>query len=165
MLPVNIARKRFLCHIVQLISVNITITKLGNEWYQSLLLNRIGFLSCNLQTVAPRDVLIEYRLKILIEYRHKNIFALWFLSFFLLSFFPRLISAVGDWMSTTWCGLSVNLECRSEMCSLNYSTQKSPKVAICAPSYNVVRLYLRSKTCIDNRKKLVKQQYLLHMSS
>ena len=34
------------------------------------------------------------------------IFALWFLSFFLLLllllllFFPRLISAVGDWMST-----------------------------------------------------------------
>jgi len=28
------------------------------------------------------------------------IFALWFLSFFLSSFFPRLISAVGDWMST-----------------------------------------------------------------
>jgi len=27
------------------------------------------------------------------------IFALWFLSFF-LSFFPRLISAVADWMST-----------------------------------------------------------------
>ena len=27
------------------------------------------------------------------------IFALWFLSVFLLSFFPRLISAVGDWMS------------------------------------------------------------------
>jgi len=29
------------------------------------------------------------------------IFGLWFLCFFfLLSFFPRLISAVGDWMST-----------------------------------------------------------------
>jgi len=28
------------------------------------------------------------------------IFALWFLSFFLLLFFPCLISAVGDWMST-----------------------------------------------------------------
>jgi len=27
-------------------------------------------------------------------------FALWFLSFFLLSFFPRLISAIADWMST-----------------------------------------------------------------
>jgi len=49
---------------------------------------------------------------------------------FLFSFFPRLISAVGDWMFTclatpcakhghtmfgTWCGLSANLECRSEM--------------------------------------------------
>jgi len=47
------------------------------------------------------------------------IFALWFLlllsSFF---FFPRLISAVTDWMSTmhTWCGLSANLGCRSETC-------------------------------------------------
>jgi len=28
------------------------------------------------------------------------IFALWFLSSFFLSFFPRLISAIGDWMST-----------------------------------------------------------------
>jgi len=28
----------------------------------------------------------------------QNIIALWFLSFFF--FFPRLISAVGDWMST-----------------------------------------------------------------
>jgi len=41
-----------------------------------------------------------------------------FLSF---SFFPRLISAVADWMSTTayfytWCGPSANLECRSKMC-------------------------------------------------
>jgi len=48
------------------------------------------------------------------------IFALWFLS---SSFFPRLISAVRDWMSTIlphmvtwWCGLSANLECMSEMC-------------------------------------------------
>ena len=47
------------------------------------------------------------------------IFALRFLSSFFF-FFPRLISAVGDWMSTIlphiWCGLSVNLECMSEMC-------------------------------------------------
>jgi len=28
------------------------------------------------------------------------IFALWFLASFFLLFFPRLISAVGDWMST-----------------------------------------------------------------
>jgi len=40
------------------------------------------------------------------------------LRIFLLSFFPRLISAVAEWMSTIlphiWCGLSANLGCRSE---------------------------------------------------
>jgi len=40
--------------------------------------------------------------------------------FYLLSFFPRRISAVAEWMSTillyTWRGLSANLGCRSEMC-------------------------------------------------
>jgi len=30
-------------------------------------------------------------------------------------FCPRLMYAVADWMSATWCGLSANLECRSEM--------------------------------------------------
>jgi len=38
------------------------------------------------------------------------------------------------------------------------------KVAICAPSYNFLELYLRNKGIIDNPKKLVKQQYLLQMS-
>jgi len=36
-------------------------------------------------------------------------------SSFFLSFFPRLISAVADWMSAV-CGLSANLRCRSETC-------------------------------------------------
>jgi len=45
------------------------------------------------------------------------IFILWFLSFYRLLFFPRLISAVGDLpYFGTWCGPSVNLECRSETC-------------------------------------------------
>jgi len=40
------------------------------------------------------------------------------------------------------------------------------KFAVWAPSYNFVGLYLRTKARIDNRKKkLVKQQYLRHMSS
>ena len=46
------------------------------------------------------------------------ILQLWFLSFF---FFPRLFSAVGDWMLPhfhTWCGLSANLECMSEICCM-----------------------------------------------
>ena len=49
-----------------------------------------------------------------IEYGRPLYFALWFLTIDLLSFSPRLISAVGDWMSTilfyTWCVLSVNLQ-------------------------------------------------------
>ena len=54
--------------------------------------------------------------------------------FFLLSssFFPRLMSAVADWLSTTWCGPSANLECRSEMCCTrlagNAGPKKSPKI-------------------------------------
>ena len=51
---------------------------------------------------------------------HSSFFYL--LSIYLLFFIPRLISAVADWMVTillvsyTSCGLSANLECRSEMC-------------------------------------------------
>jgi len=41
--------------------------------------------------------------------------------FYLSSFFPHLISAVGDWMSTIRCGLSANLECMSEMCCTRLS--------------------------------------------
>ena len=63
--------------------------------------------------------------------------ALWFLSssFFLLlsSFFPRLISAAADWMSTILPHMvwpSTNLECRSEMCRTrlagNTGRKKSP---------------------------------------
>ena len=62
------------------------------------------------------------------------IFAVWFLSsFFLLFFFPRLISPpqIGCLPYVhTWCGLSVNLECRSEMCCArlaeNAAGKKSP---------------------------------------
>jgi len=60
------------------------------------------------------------------------IFALWFLLSSSSSFlFPRLISADGDWMSTifhTWCGLSTNLECRSEkMCCMRLAGNAGPK--------------------------------------
>jgi len=62
-------------------------------------------------------------------------------SFLSSSFFPRLISAVADWMSTiyTWCGLSANLECRSEMCFVTRWKYRTQKIAICAPLHNFVR--------------------------
>ena len=81
-------------------------------------------------------------------------------SFFLLSF-PRLISAVGDWMSTyfhTRCGLSANLECRSEMCSTRlaekYSTQKLAKNSPSAHHRTTLSGYIFAiKACIDKQKK------------
>ena len=68
---------------------------------------------------------------------------------FLLFLFPRLISAVGDWMSAilphmVW--FSANLERRSEMCytwlTENTGRKNDAKIAIWAPSYNFVGLYL-----------------------
>jgi len=38
-------------------------------------------------------------------------------------------------------------------------------MAIFAPSHNFVWLHLRNYACIDDRKKPVKQQYLLHVPS
>jgi len=39
------------------------------------------------------------------------------------------------------------------------------KIAILAPSHNFVGYIFATKACIDSWKKLVKQQYLLHVSS
>ena len=75
------------------------------------------------------------------------IFVLFLSSSFLV--FPRLISAVGDWMSTilpviVWP--SANLGFRSETCCTRlaeYTGRKNcQKFAICALSYNFVGLYL-----------------------
>ena len=75
------------------------------------------------------------------------------LRFLLSSFFlPRLISAVGDWISTILPHMmwpySVNLECRSETCCArlaeNTARKNRQKVAIWAPSHNFVGLYLRN---------------------
>jgi len=77
--------------------------------------------------------------------------------FFLLFFLPRLISAVADWMFTilhTWCGLSANLECRSEMyctqLSENTGCKKSPSQHHCTSLSCCV---FATKAGIDNRKR------------
>jgi len=64
-----------------------------------------------------------------------------------------------------------NLECRSEMYCARLAENTGRKIiatkfAIWAPAHNFVGLYLHNyKACIDNRKKLVKQQYLLQTPS
>jgi len=97
------------------------------------------------------------------------IFMLWFLSIF----FPRLISAVGDWMSTilrhmVW-PYSANLECRSETCCTRlaekYRRQKVAKnrhLGTIAQLCRAISSQLRHISAIG--KKLVKQHYVLHMS-
>ena len=56
-----------------------------------------------------------------------HIFMLWFLSSSSSIFFPRLISAAAHWISTTWCGLSANLECKSEICGTRLAENTGPK--------------------------------------
>ena len=100
------------------------------------------------------------------------IFILWFLSIFYLSFFSRLISAATHWMSTyfhTWCGLSADLECRSETCCTRLAGNAGPKkvaknrhLSTIAQLYRAISSQPRHVSTIG--KKLVKQQYVLQMS-
>jgi len=68
------------------------------------------------------------------------IFALWLL---LLSFFPRLISAVADWMSAMRIS-DAGLKPAARGSLKTMDAKKSLKIAIWAPSHNFVGLYLRN---------------------
>ena len=91
--------------------------------------------------------------------------------FFLL--FPRLISTVGDWMSAilprmvwSWCEFRMHVWNVLHAARWKRRTQKIAKNS--PPPHHRTTLsgcILATKAYIDNRKKLVKQQYLLHMSS
>jgi len=78
------------------------------------------------------------------------ILQLWFLSIFLLLFSSPILSGprLHVYHTSTWCGLSANLECMSEMCCTwraeNTDVKIMQKIAICAPSHNFVRLYLHN---------------------
>jgi len=66
----------------------------------------------------------------------------------------------------TWCGPSANLECRSEMCCMwltGNAEHKNSHLGTITQFCRAVSLQLRHISTIG--KKLVKQQYLLHMSS
>ena len=79
-----------------------------------------------------------------------------FLSFYL---FPRLISAVGDWMSTILPhyvvrGLSANLGCRSETCCTLLAEIHDAKNRHLSTIVTTLSGYiLATKAHIDNRKK------------
>ena len=78
-------------------------------------------------------------------------------SSFYLSFFPRLISAIADGCVPyfdTWCGLSANLECRSETCcswlAVNTGRKKSPSRHHCVTLSGYI---FATKPRIDNPEK------------
>jgi len=95
-----------------------------------------------------------------------------FLSIFFFFFSPNLSGRRLDVLPYfhTWCGLSANFECMSERCCMRLAANEgSKKVAknrhlgtipqLCRP----ISSELRHVSTIG--KKLVKQQYLLYMSS
>jgi len=98
----------------------------------------------------------------------KNPPACLLLSYFLSSFFARLISAVADWMSTILLHIA-NLECRSEMCCMRLAEDAGPKkspqirhLGTIAQLCRAISAQLRHVLTIG--KRLVKLQYLPHMS-
>jgi len=91
------------------------------------------------------------------------IFVLWCLSSF---FIPRLISAIAHWMSARGVAVVRILECRSEMCCTRLAGNAGPKSSPSGHRRTTLSGYIfATKVLINNRKKIVKQQYLLHMSS
>jgi len=78
-------------------------------------------------------------------------------SFFFFFASPIRIRRILDVYHTsfhTWCGLSANLECRSEMCCtrLAENTGRKKKFAIWAHRTTFSGCVLATKACIDNRK-------------
>jgi len=88
-----------------------------------------------------------------------SILHLWVVSFFLFFLAYSQRSPIGCLpYFHAWCGLSANLECRSEMwCSRlteNTGCKNYAKNAFCASSHNFVSDYISTtKAYIDNRKK------------
>jgi len=66
----------------------------------------------------------------------------------------------------TWCGLSADLDCRSEMCCMWLAGNAGPKNSPSGHLPTTLSGYIfATKAHINNWKKIVKQQCLLHMSS
>jgi len=95
-------------------------------------------------------------------------------SFFFLLFFissPNLSGRRLDVYHTSTHGVAsvriwnAGLKCAALGSLKNTGRKKSPKIAISAPSHKFVGLYLPNKARIDNRKKIVKHQYVLHKLS
>ena len=90
-------------------------------------------------------------------------------SIFFFFFFPRLITAVADWMSTillhmTW--LCANLECMFEICCTWLAENTGRKISSKIRHLGTIPLLCRAVSSqlrnVSTVEKNVKQQYLLH---
>ena len=79
--------------------------------------------------------------------------------FFLLLFFPRLISAAADWIiyhtSTHAFGPSANLECLKWAARGSLETQDAKQSPFWHHRTTLLGYVFGTKACIDNRKKIV----------
>jgi len=98
------------------------------------------------------------------------IFILWFLSILFFFSSPNLSGRTLDvYHTSTRCGPSANLECRSKTCCEWLTVNTGPKKIVknwqnghhCTTLLDYI---FATEAHSDNQKKLVKQQYLLHMS-
>ena len=65
----------------------------------------------------------------------------------------------------TWRGHSTNLGCRSETCYMRLAANTGRKKSPSRHHRTILSSYIfATKVRNDNRKKLVKQQYILHTS-
>ena len=89
-----------------------------------------------------------------------------FLSFFFLFSSPNLSGRRLDvYHTATQCGLSANLECRSETCCTRLAENTGRKNSPSGHHRATLSGYIfATKAHIDNRKNIVKQQCIPHMS-
>ena len=94
-----------------------------------------------------------------------------FPTFFLLFSSPNLSGRRLDVYHTSAHGVALvriynaGLKCAARGSLEMQDAKNRQKFAICAPSHNFVGPVFATKAHIDNREKIVKQQYLPHMSS
>jgi len=95
-------------------------------------------------------------------------------SFFFFFLFTPLISVVAEWMSTILLSThgvalvpiqNAVLKCAAHTSLEIQDAKMTQKIAIYGPSHNFIRLNLRNEGMYQQPEKLVKQQYLLHISS
>jgi len=142
-------------------------TKVLDQWKYKSTWPMTLYIVCT-HILQHRNVHFETEQKIVcygrpMEQGRPLYFVLWFLllsSFFFLLFplaysQPSHIGCLPYFH--TWCGLSANLECRSEMCCMRLAKNTGHKIAKNSPSGHhrtiLSGCVFAKKACIDNRKE------------